>query len=480
MADYYSSWDSLGRYRTRLRVTELTDSANNRSRVKWELRLFGSSNWTFYGWNTSGWVKINGSTVDSWSGAKRPSGSWSASSGVVISSGTSGYISHNSNGSKSINVSSRYVTPTTSSASYLPGSSTFTTSNTFGLTDFARPPAKMAKATFSNLTNSSVTVNWVAPSSAVSITDYDLHVCTSATHSSSACTVHYSWTGGTATSKNFTGLTRGKKYYVGLRAKSSEGTGEWSDWANFTTVGYSVPSTPTGYSVTDITSGSAYTTIPSVSDNGGRALDDIQIQRNTSQSSTGATTQTRGSYNTIFMSGLTGNTDYYYRMRVHNAEGWSSWGGWYHFKTKATPSKPTSFDVNPLSSTTAEATWGPPANLYGSTVTSYTLRVAKNATFSSGLKSYTLSASATSYTITGLAEGSPYYAQIWANVAAGVGEYSDVVGFSTPAGGSASYGLYYDFGSGPVFCEVWYNDGGTWKLCEPYQNVSGDWKVGIA
>lgn len=99
----------------------------------------------------------------------------------------------------------------------------------------ANPPAKMARATISELTPTSARISWTAPQSDRPITDYDLHVCTAQQHSASVCQAHFSWTGSTARAKTLTNLTPGVQYYVGLRADSDAGAGAWSDWAPFRT-----------------------------------------------------------------------------------------------------------------------------------------------------------------------------------------------------------------------------------------------------
>lgn len=234
MAEYWSAWDGYGRYRIRLIVNETwTDAASNTSGGTWSLALFGASSWTFYGWTTTGSVVINGSTVASWN-AQRPASAWTSTSGVTLASGTWGGVGHNSDGSKTISVSASY-NATGTPDSYGPAN-TLSVSGSLGLTDFSRIPAKPNAPTYSEILPTSVKVSWIAPSSPLSITNYDLHVCTSQEHTEAACAAHYNWTGNASTSKTLTGLTPATTYYASIRAQNSDGTSVWSNWSSFTTL----------------------------------------------------------------------------------------------------------------------------------------------------------------------------------------------------------------------------------------------------
>ena len=118
-----------------------------------------------------------------------------------------------------------------------------------------------------------------------------------------------------------------------------------------------VPSAPTGYSATSITTTEATTTGVTVSNNGGSTLTDLQAEVNTSESATGATTFTKGSYADITMTGRTRFTQYYFRLRAKNAIGWSTWGAWVGFKTLAEiPVMGTSYTAGALTRNSATIT----------------------------------------------------------------------------------------------------------------------------
>lgn len=579
MADFWSGWDSRGRYTLHLNVVETSvNTGANSSSGTWQLRLVGQGTWTFYDWTTTGSVTINGSVVHSWN-AKRPASAWTAASGTVLASGT-WTAPHNPDGTKVMAVSAMFngtgvdsaygpgsilnssgnvtLTPinvgpsvpgkvsnptfysvtsnsatifwdaptsdapilnydlnvcdsasgsagncsvfygstgqtwTFQSVSGLQSSKTYyvrvrarnsagygTWSNWRSFTTLApsTPPSQMAAPTFSAVTATEATVNWTAPASDSAINNYDLNVCDSASASAGNCTVHYGWTGSTATSKALTGLKRNTTYHVRIAANNSGGRGPFSSWSTFKTSQFSAPSAPTGYGATDVTPTTAYTSMPAVADNGGGDLSDIRIQLNTSASETGATTLTANGYQPIFIQGRTPDTQYYYRMAVKNevtGGGWSAYGSWVEFKTVTNrPSHVGLFSAVEVDDVKVRLAWDSPVDLNGSTVTGYQLRLALNDSFSSGLKMESTGASSDEHEFTGLNPGTRYYAQIWPLSAAGAGGYSDIITFVTQTEALAQDWIHNDgqFRAG----KWWTRHNGQWYLSDFWENVEGVW-----
>jgi hypothetical protein len=388
------------------------------------------------------------------------------------------WVTHDGNGNRQLQFAQRVNFGVSGSAL---GTNEDQYTGVYNIPRIPQVPGTMAPPTFSGITANAVTINWVAPSRGhADINNYDLHVCTAATHDPSVCTVWYNWTGSTATSKSFTTLARNTKYYVAMRANNSDGPGGWSTWASFTTNAFSVPSKPTGYSVSDKTSTSFYTTMPAVADNGGGPLDDLRIEYSTAPNSTGSTVVALGSYTTAFVNNLTAGT-YYLRMAVHNAVpggGWSDWGDWITI-TMATnvPTQVNSIVLSGVTDTQVTVTWAVPSSLNGSTLTGYFVRVAQDRTFATGLKTATVDASTLTATITGLTAGTTYFVQVWPTSNNGPGGYSNILSFITDA--TATDGIYMNIGGTVKFCEVYINDAGTIKRCSPYQNVGGVIKLGV-
>lgn len=262
---------------------------------------------------------------------------------------------------------------------------------------------------------------------------------------------------------SFTGLSRGTAHYARYRTKNAIG---WSDWSATLTVVTDLdpPSAPTGYGVTDLASTTAYTSTPAVADNGGGSLTNVEIQLNTTATATGATTLTRGKYAPIFISGRTAATVYWFRMRVANAGGFGAWGEWVSFTTKGdVPSPPTSVAVGSIGDTTASVSWGAPASLNGTTVTTYTVRVSTTDTFAAASVQ---TVAASPLALTGLLPGTPHYVQVWSNSPNGVGSYSGIVSFTTT-------------GVAPAPAVRWKRIAGVWKSGVWWKKIPGlGWRSG--
>ncbi|QIN93915.1 minor tail protein [Microbacterium phage Arete] len=260
-------------------------------------------------------------------------------------------------------------------------------------------------------------------------------------------------------------LDRYTRYWVRHRVQNAIGWSAWSDTLDMGTLA-DLPSAPSGYSATDIASNTAYSTMPVVSDAGGAPLINLRHQFATTQN-TGATINTLDRYGLPFMAGLTANTTYWYRISVENVMGWSAWGPWVSFATKNNvPSAPASVSVNGITNTTAQLNWAAPTNLYGSTITGYTIRVAPNRDFGTGVAVYNLAAGVTNKVMDGLQPGTEYYAQIWANTSNGFGSYSTVQTFTTT-------------GTAPGAKPLWVRVAGVWRPGIPWVKVNGVWRQGV-
>ena len=261
------------------------------------------------------------------------------------------------------------------------------------------------------------------------------------------------------------GLTRNTQYSLRHRVRSSIGWSAWSDTLTFTTP-VNPPTAPSGYSPTDITSATAYSGMPYVADNGGGSLAALRIEYNSSAGSTGSTIVTTSGYFPAFMSGLTAGTVTYYRMAVLNSgEGatWSAWGEWVSFVTKSNvPSPAGTPTFSAIGNNVATATWTAPSNLYGSTLTGYTVRAAPAPSFASATE-WTVGAAVLSKVMDGLQPGTTYYVQVFANSNNGVGSYSAVTQFTTT-------------GTAPNPAAVWTRVGGVWRSGTLYLRVAGVWK----
>lgn len=135
-----------------------------------------------------------------------------------------------------------------------PVSATLSFDSGNGFADYSRPPGQVSQPTVDQITPTSARINWTTPSTPVSISQYDLHVCLDTNFNGTNCP-HYNWTGNANTNKVISGLNPGTTYYARVRAQSSEGEGAWSASRSFVTL----PSTPPSLVVVPSPAGSAAT-----------------------------------------------------------------------------------------------------------------------------------------------------------------------------------------------------------------------------
>jgi hypothetical protein len=214
----------------------------------------------------------------------------------------------------------------------------------------------------------------------------------------------------------------------------------------------------TNYSATGITATSFTTTGINADGNGG-SRNNVQVQYNTSASSTGASTKTVGSYANTTVTGLTRATTYYFRVRVSNTTyGYGEWGPWKSFTTLSTvPGAPIdTWNFSNITQTTADVN-GPDgvADNGGSALNNW--QTCYNTSASESGATWVTSGNTSVPDLTGLTPGTTYYAKIRAANANGWGPYSAWKSFTTLPG---------------VMVKV----GGVWKVATPYVKVNGVWK----
>ena len=131
------------------------------------------------------------------------------------------------------------------------------------------------------------------------------------------------------------------------------------------------------------------------------------------------------------------------------------------------PGPPASVNLSGITNTLAQLNWAAPANLYGSTVTGYTVRVAPNRDFGTGVVVYNLASSVTNKVMDGLQPGTEYFAQVWSTTSNGFGSYSAIQSFTTT-------------GTAPGAKPMWVRVAGAWRPGTPWVKVTGVWRQGVA
>jgi hypothetical protein len=211
---------SVGSYTLRLTANEANiQEGNNSSAVSWDLRIIRNSG-TAFNLNSNGLsysVVINGATVASGS----TSYDFRSTSVLVLSTGTTGQIAHNADGSRSVGVSGAISGPGPITGGSAGG--------TLTLSDFSRPPLAPASCTVSvSGRNATVTSGVADVTNRPAITSYQVERTTPN---------ETAWSGTVNTmdgSRQFTytGLEGGKTYRFRTRAVNSEGAGAWTESAS--------------------------------------------------------------------------------------------------------------------------------------------------------------------------------------------------------------------------------------------------------
>lgn len=275
-------------------------------------------------------------------------------------------------------------------------------------------PSAPTLGMFTNVTQTSATVNWTAPSSSggAAISNYQVQRATNAGFTTGLSTV--STGSGASRSRSITGLTRATRYYVRVRA--SNGTA-WSPWSSslFFSTPAAVPTIANTHSVTNITRNSATVTGISVSNNGGAAPNNVRVQHNSSASTSGAQVTTRGAWAQAQLTGLPPGQRRHYRVAAANSAGWSSYSPWRSFDTLLdAPDDMAPPSLTVLSDTSIQANWVAP-NMHGATFTEYGVQMSTSENFAQLVADRGVSGLST--TFVALTPGTRYYVRVRANAA---------------------------------------------------------------
>ena len=147
------------------------------------------------------------------------------------------------------------------------------------------------------------------------------------------------------------------------------------------------------------------------------AATEVTIQRATNAAFTqGVTTFTTGPAATTYSdTSVAVNTTYYYRVRAENAVGYSLWSNVVTVKVAQPPAPPTNLTALAVLTSPTQArvdvSWTEAAT---SPVTGFTVQVATNAAFTTGLKTATVSGVTRAHSFTGLLRHTKYYVRVQA------------------------------------------------------------------
>ena len=354
-------------------------------------------------------ASVTGYTIESSTDA---GGSWT----TVVANTNTALVSYNATG---LTNGTSYIFRV--AAINAAGTSSFASSSTGTPAGIASAPTALAAVAG----NTTASLTWTMPSSngGRSITGYRIEM---STDGGVVWTAIVANSGSASTSYSHTGLTNGAVYSYRVSAITSVGVGVASTPANAQPAGAPAAATNLVASPGDSTAILSWT---SPSSNGGSPITGYLVEK-----STNGTTWTTAIANTATVvasttvTGLTNGTLYHFRVAAINAIGTGTASTSTTTTPASVPNTPTSVSGT-SGDTQATITWAAPSNNGGSAVTGYVVERSVD-----GINWTTLTSGAlgTSYTSTGLTNGTRYMFRIAAGNIVGSGAYAPTV-IITPA-----------------------------------------------
>lgn len=304
-----------------------------------------------------------------------------------------------------------------------------TSGNSNSITVLTVPSAPVATAATS-INESSFYANW---NSSTGATKYYLDVATNNSFTSFAVGFNNKDVGNVATF-SITGLSANTNYYYRIRSNNATGTSGNSG----TITVLSAPAVPTSTAATSITNTSFNTNWNSSTGATGYMLDVSTVSNFTSFVGI-YNNKDVGNVTTYSVTGLSGSTDYYYRIRAYNGSGTSGNSGTINLTTAVDPSGvPTSTAATNITQTSFSANWNAVVGADG-----YRLDVATDWNFSSGTFVTNFEnrdvGNVTTYSVIGLTNGTTYYYRLRSyNVSGTSGNSGFITVLTLPATPTAS------------------------------------------
>jgi subtilisin-like proprotein convertase family protein len=258
--------------------------------------------------------------------------------------------------------------------------------------------------------NTQVALTWSAPANngGPAVTSYNVYEGTSSGGETFLTNV-------SGTSSTATGLTNGTKYFFEVTAVNGVGEGPVSNEAS--AVPASVPGAPTGLGATR-GDGQVMLTWTAPVNDGGAAITSYNVYKGTSSGGESLLTSASGTSYTA--TGLTNGTTYFFVVTAVNSAGESLVSNEASATPATLPGAPTDLNAG-AGNGSVFLTWAPPANNGGSAVTSYNIYQGT----SSGGETLLTNVTGTSFTATGLTNGTTYYFEVTAVNGVGEGPVSN-------------------------------------------------------
>ena len=287
----------------------------------------------------------------------------------------------------------------------------------------ATRPGTPAAPTFSNITEDSVLVSWIAPNDGGSpITSYAVQ------HRRPGEAYQIpTQVSAPATSHTIIHLDPSTLYDVHIRARNSQGNGSYSPHSTFRTLGtVSVPSEISRTSSDYLGSGSIHVYWTEPADNGGAPIDYYQLRYSVDGGPD------------MFIDNLTTRSytfnnladgTYRFHARAHNSAGFSPYGFGSIVAVSEPPDTPTDLTGTAISGTAVALTWTAVADTIGETGYTIQWRIKNSGDPFTNLRGTGILG--TTHTIPGLAPGITYEFRISAYAGGGASPYSSPIDVTT-------------------------------------------------
>ena len=284
-------------------------------------------------------------------------------------------------------------------------------SNSSSVTTWDVPGAPTA-VSGSSTVNNQVALSWTAPASngGTSITDYVIQY---SSNSGSTWTTFADGTS-TSTSATVTGLTSNTSYIFKVAAVNSVGTGSYSSNSASVLVRPTTPGVPTGLAASSTVNNQATLSWTAPADNGGVAITDYIVQYSINNSSFTTFSDGTSTSTSATITGLTGNTIYYFKVSAVNSIGSGSLTSSVSTTIRpTTPGIPTGLVNGTQTTSSVPLSWTAPNANDDNGISDYVIYYSTNGStyslFSDG------TSSATSATVTGLNSNTLYYFKVAAS-----------------------------------------------------------------
>ncbi len=287
-----------------------------------------------------------------------------------------------------------------------------------------------------------IDLSWTAPADngGADITGYKIEVSTNAGTSWTDLVAN---TGGTGTTYTDANLAPETTRHYRVSAINSAGTGNPSSVANATTdaTNATVPNAPPSLTATSAGSASINLSWTAPADNGGADITGykIEVSPNGTSSWTDLVANTGGTGTTYTHSGLAAVTTRHYRVSAINSAGTGNPSSVANATTDAAtaPGVPTALSATADGRTAIDLSWTAPADNGGADITGYKIEVSTNAGTSWTDLVTNTGGTGTTYTHSGLADGTTRHYRVSAINSAGTGNPSSVANATTDATSAA-------------------------------------------